>query len=56
MRIEFLPWYKPGADLVRCGGDEGCGALLMSGDTEIHLRWHERLERMRQASKKKGVW
>lgn len=55
MRIEFLPWYQPGADLVRCSGDEGCGALLMNGDAEVHLKWHERIERMRQTSPKKGT-
>lgn len=43
--IEFMPWYTPGeSDLVRCGGDEGCGALLVSGDTEMHLRWHKKME------------
>lgn len=42
--IEFMPWYEGGATLLRCGGDGGCGALLSSGDTELHTRWHKRIE------------
>lgn len=42
--IEFMPWYRPGADLLRCSGDGGCGALIMSGDAEIHVKWHEKVE------------
>lgn len=42
--IEFLPWYQAGSDLVRCGGDDGCGALLVSGDTELHQKWHEKIK------------
>lgn len=41
--IEFMRWYQPGGELVRCGGDGGCGALVVSGDAEVHLKWHERL-------------
>lgn len=41
--IEFLAWYHAGSDLVRCGGDGGCGALLVSGDTELHKAWHEKI-------------
>jgi len=40
MKIEFLPWYQPGMPLVRCGGDDGCGALLVEGDAELHRKWH----------------
>lgn len=44
VKIEFLPWYEPGAGMVRCGGDEGCGALLIEGDAPLHRRWHQRVE------------
>lgn len=39
--IEFMPWYQPGTQLMRC---LSCGSLVASGDTEIHAEWHERLE------------
>lgn len=42
--IEFMPWYEGGASLLRCSGDDGCGALLSSGDTELHIKWHRRIE------------
>jgi hypothetical protein len=45
MKIEYLPWYSPGENLMRCGGDMGCGALLVAGDTELHTKWHKRLYR-----------
>jgi hypothetical protein len=43
--IEFMPWQAYGVYLLRCGGDGGCGALLVEGDTEVHQRWHERIEK-----------
>lgn len=43
--IEFMPWYHVGSTLLRCSGDRGCGALVVSGDTEVHLRWHEEIGR-----------
>ena len=42
--IEFMPWYGANQQLVRCGGDGGCGAVLMSGDTELHQRWHDKID------------
>lgn len=45
MKIEFMPWYQPGSPLLRCGGDEGCGALLVEGDTELHTKFHERVDK-----------
>lgn len=56
MRIEFLPWYQPGGDLVRCGGDDGCGSLIVEGDIEVHRRWHERIVRLTLTTPRKGVW
>lgn len=53
MRIEFLPWYRPGVPLLLCGGDDGCGLAVI--DMEQHRKWHERLERSRTVQKK-GVW
>lgn len=44
MKVEFFPWYEAGASLLRCSGDAGCGALLVSGDTEVHMKWHKRLD------------
>lgn len=35
---EFMPWYQSGSSLLRC---QTCGALLVSGDTELHSKWHE---------------
>ena len=46
MKIEFMPWYEAGTALFRCGGDGGCGALLVSGDAELHIRWHRNIERL----------
>lgn len=42
--IEFMPWYQAGEGIVRCEGDEGCGTLLLSGDTERHVKWHKKVE------------
>lgn len=42
--IEYLPWYHPGAEFLRCAGDGGCGALVVEGDIEVHNRWHEKIE------------
>lgn len=36
--IEFLPWYGPGEGFTRCSG---CGSLVMLGDQETHVKWHE---------------
>lgn len=44
--IELMPWYKPGESLLRCGGEDGCGALLIAGDAEVHARWHQRVKRI----------
>lgn len=44
MKIEFLPWYQPNQNMLRCGGDGGCGALLVSGDAELHTKWHTRID------------
>lgn len=41
--IEFQPWYNAGQQLVRCGGDSGCGALLLDGDAELHTQFHEKV-------------
>lgn len=38
VKIEFLPWYQPEGQLVRCSG---CAALVVSGDAETHVKWHE---------------
>ena len=38
--IEYIPWYNPGASLVRC---QSCGAMVVDGDTELHTDWHSRL-------------
>lgn len=58
--IEYMAWYEPGTTLVRCGGDDGCGALLVNGDTELHTSWHNRLTRMFDAAgvtiKYRGTW
>lgn len=37
---EYIPWYHPGSELLRC---LLCGALLVSGDTDIHTAFHERV-------------
>lgn len=39
--IEYLPFYQPGTQLVRC---LSCCSLVASGDTETHAKWHERIE------------
>lgn len=44
-QIEFMPWYQPGSEMMRCGGDDGCAALLIEGDIEVHRKWHEKVER-----------
>lgn len=41
MALEFMPWYGTAEQMVRCGGDDGCGALLMDGDTSLHQKWHD---------------
>jgi len=41
--IEFLPYYQPGAQLLRC---LSCSALLVSGDVETHTKWHEEIDRL----------
>lgn len=41
--IEFQPWYQSGQQLVRCAGDDGCGALLLDGDADLHMKFHERV-------------
>jgi len=38
--IEFMPWYHAGSDLLRC---LSCAALLVSGDTEVHVAWHTKI-------------
>lgn len=38
--IEFMPWYQTGAQMLRC---QECGTLLVDGDTEVHVRWHEKV-------------
>lgn len=40
MEPEYLPWYSPGSQLVRC---LDCASLLVSGDAEVHTRWHASL-------------
>lgn len=39
--IEFVPWYHSGSTLLRC---LSCAALLVSGDTEVHAKWHQKIE------------
>lgn len=41
--IEFLPWYATGEPALRCDGKDGCGALVMGGDVDRHIRWHGRV-------------
>ena len=43
MAIEFMPMYVPATEMVRCAGDDGCGALLISGDAEMHQNWHDKV-------------
>lgn len=42
--IEFMPWYEAGRAMVRCGGDGGCGAVLVDGDTDLHRKFHKRID------------
>lgn len=35
---EYLPWYQPNQNFVRCSA---CGCVVLSGDTEVHTHWHE---------------
>jgi hypothetical protein len=44
VKIEFMPWYEAGESILRCGGDDGCGAMLVSGDTEVHMKHHKRID------------
>lgn len=48
--IEYMPWYQPGSDLMRCGGDDGCGALVVEGDLELHSKFHRGIERTERAA------
>lgn len=41
--IEFLPWYAPGERMLRCEGNTGCGALVMTDDAERHKAFHQDL-------------
>lgn len=43
--IEYLPWYHPGAEFLRCAGNGGCGALIVEGDIEVHNKWHAKVEK-----------
>jgi hypothetical protein len=38
--IEFNRWYLPGAELCRC---LECGAILSTNDTEVHVKWHQKI-------------
>lgn len=39
--IEYVPWYHPGSQLLRC---LSCAALVVEGDIELHNKWHVRIE------------
>lgn len=52
--IEFQNWYMTGQQIVRCGGDGGCGALLLDGDTDVHVKFHEEVTRAADLSRKAG--
>jgi hypothetical protein len=54
MKVEFHPWYQPGQQLVRCSGDDGCGCLLAEGDVQLHMKWHEKVDRMTSPWKRRG--
>lgn len=43
MNVEYMSWYQTGSTLMRC---QACGALVVSGDTELHTNWHDKIERM----------
>jgi hypothetical protein len=59
MNIVYLRWYSPGDEMVRCEGDDGCAALIVSGDAEKHTKWHEKIGAALNAkpwTKTKGGW
>lgn len=37
MSVKYVPWYNPGAPVVRC---MKCAAMLTAGDTDVHTKWH----------------
>lgn len=41
LKIEFMTSYQAGVPLMRCGGDDGCGSMVV--DTDQHLKWHEKM-------------
>jgi hypothetical protein len=42
--IEFMPWPHNVLYPLRCGGNGGCGALIVEGDIEVHMRWHQNVK------------